>query len=135
MHPYHAIRSSSRHAVLGADLFQMESRGLTEAHPTPIISNVMPPELTQPAPFYRPDNPVPTRPSWFQRNKKALLWTGAGVGFMVLGIIGALLLLIGVHLYQDHTNLHGLVNMVVQQQQRAAQQGQPTQPAKPTPPQ
>lgn len=38
-----------------------------------------------------------------------------GLGF---GIVGTLLALAGSHIYEDHKNLHALVNMVVQQQQK-----------------
>lgn len=43
------------------------------------------------------------------------------LGIGLLGaIVGTLLVLCAVHLYQDHAALHALVNMVVQQQQAAA---------------
>jgi hypothetical protein len=38
---------------------------------------------------------------------------------LLFGILGVGLALAGAHLYQDHRNLHALVDMVVKQQQAA----------------
>lgn len=55
---------------------------------------------------------------------KARLVTGLVA--LVCGLIGMGLWVVGIHLYQDHQNLHALINLEVQRAQ--AQQKQAAQP-------
>jgi hypothetical protein len=46
---------------------------------------------------------------------------------LVFGILGVVVALAGVHLYQDHQMLHALINIEAQRQQAAQKQAGPMQ--------
>ena len=51
-----------------------------------------------------------------------------GVIALLFGMLGVGLVLVGLHLYQDHVNLHALIQIEAQRQQAAQKQAGPVMP-------
>ena len=49
---------------------------------------------------------------------------------LLFGVLGMGLWVIGIHLYQDHQNLHALINLEVQRAQAQQKAAPPADPAK-----
>jgi len=101
-----------------------------DMEPIPMTSLERPmtgePSASWPPPLH-PTQAAPPSQTFWQTWKKPI-WILIGLlTALLVGIFGALAILVGVHLDADHKNLHGLVDLVVQQQRAP--------PVPPSPPQ